>query len=356
MLRPKIKEYYDIVPEAEDRYQVRSSEVVSVLKGATVKDVLVHLFPLLDGRHSIEEIVNKLSDVASQEVLHGVLEKLIKLRIVEDASERDDSGLSPQEVERYRRQLMFLDISLDEGTDLQYQRNIKESRLSIVGEGDLAVSIARQAVRVGIGRVTGINLKDGRRIGEENPDVSFNQAGIDLLDERSISLAIEQEKPSLIVVAADRAEPSLLKWMNELTQRLRISLLYCEISGTEGVIGPFVLPGQTACLMCQHLRVTRNLDFYQEYRSWEKWVTTDGARSRAQTGSLSPFTEMVAGMASLEVFKHVSSFHEPETYGKFLTVNALSYEITSHEVLRVPRCPACGNARTRPTFSVWQGV
>jgi bacteriocin biosynthesis cyclodehydratase domain-containing protein len=133
-------------------------------------------------------------------------------------------------------------------------------------------------------------------------------------------------------------------------------LLICLINGIEGVVGPFVVPGRTPCLMCQHLRVVRNLDFYQEYVAWEKWAMTDGKERRTQTGALAPFTDMIAGMAAIEVFKFASGFHEPETYGKFITVDALTLEVIPHQVLRLPRCPDCGKARSKPITSPWQGV
>jgi bacteriocin biosynthesis cyclodehydratase domain-containing protein len=108
--------------------------------------------------------------------------------------------------------------------------------------------------------------------------------------------------------------------------------------------------------MCQHLRVVRNLDFYQEYVAWEKWAMTDGQERRTQTGALAPFTDMIAGMAAIEVFKFASGFHEPETYGKFITVDALTLEVIPHQVLRLPRCPDCGKVRSKPITSPWQGV
>jgi bacteriocin biosynthesis cyclodehydratase domain-containing protein len=116
------------------------------------------------------------------------------------------------------------------------------------------------------------------------------------------------------------------------------------------------VPGQTACLLCNHLRVTRNLDYYQEYRSWEKWLTTEGKRKRATPGTLAPFTDLIASMAAIELLKQSSSLYEPETYNKFITVNALTLEFVTHQVQRLPRCPACGNARNKVSFSPWQEI
>ena len=355
MSRPKIKDYYDIVPEAEDRYQVRSSELVSILRGATVRDVLSHLFPLLDGEHTTDEIVNKLKDVAGPEVIHAVIGVLRESKLVEYAFEQQSCPLTPQEIEQYRRQMIFLDMTLDQAAAIDYQVKLKEARLAIIGEGELASVIASQAARFGVGRIFGVNLKQSNQISDSNPLISFYGAGHALSDMKASELSIEMEKPSCLLIALERPEPALMKWVNKLSLDLGISLLSCQLNGTEGIVGPFIVPGQTACLMCHHLRVTRNLDFYKEYRSWEEWVSSNGKR-RAETGALVPFTEMVAGMAALELFEHASGFHEPETYGRFITINALTLEIITHQVLKLPRCPSCGNTRNRPAFSAWQGV
>lgn len=355
MSRPKLKDYYDIVPEAENRYQVRGPEIVTMLSGATAKQILSHLFPLLDGTHTTEEIADKLKEIAGPDVIHAVIGRLKDSKLVEYASEQEGGPLTPQEVEQYRRQLMFLDMTLDQGEALDFQAKLKEGRLAILGGGELASSIASQAARVGIGRIFGVNMRQDQRIGESNPLISFTGAGVEPADTETAELSIKDEKPGCLLLALDRPEPALMKWANELSQNHGISLMNCQLSGSEAVIGPFIVPGQTACLMCHHLRVTRNLDFYQEYRSWEDWIATNGNR-RAETGALAPFTEMVAGMAALELFKHVSGFHEPETYGRFITVSALTLEILTHQVLKLPRCPACGSGRNRPAFSAWQGV
>src|SRR5262249_60528265 len=57
---------------------------------------------------------------------------------------------------------------------------------------------------------------------------------------------------------------------------------------------------------------------------------------------------------ALPIFvKKLSAFHEPELLGRFLTVNALTLEVISHQVLRVPRCPSCGKRRDCAGFTPW---
>src|SRR5919198_3707157 len=111
MLRPKIKEYFDIFCTADDRYQVRGSEYVSVLKGGTVRDVFKHLLPLLNGEYTTDEVVEKLDGVSKSETVRALIQKLGEMGILEDASDRGHQELSPEQVQAYRRQMVFFGIA-----------------------------------------------------------------------------------------------------------------------------------------------------------------------------------------------------------------------------------------------------
>lgn len=356
MLRPKIKEIYDVVPEAADRYQIRSSEMTAVLTGATVSDVFSRILPLLDGSNTFDEIVEKLGPEISGEEVQLILTKLRNSGLVEDAAHSLASSFAPEELDQYRRQMIFFDLMAESGNPIDYQENLRKSQVTIFGSGDLALSLAKQLARLGIGRIFGANMDSEQQIGDPNPFISFGAGAIDLEDREGLERTVVEASPNLLVIAVDRPEPTFVDQVNELSQSSGIPLLMCQTNGTEGTVGPFVIPRQTACLSCYNLRVTRNLDHYQEYRAWKKWVTTDGKDKRAASLFLPPFTDIVAGMAAIEIFKHVSDVYEAETYGKFISLSAITLEVITHQVLRLPRCPSCGNARNNTYFSVWQEV
>jgi bacteriocin biosynthesis cyclodehydratase domain-containing protein len=354
MFKPKIKDCYDVVPETPNRYQVRSSEMVSVMKGATVEMVFDKLLPLMDGQNTIEDIIERLGPSISPDLIGAVVAKLSESGIVENAEVEVDQGFATEELERYHSQMTFFQVTGETTEPLQSQKNIKASRVAIIGCGQLASGIASQVAHIGVGRIFGANLDEHHQVSQIDPAVSFAAAGIALDDFNHLETSIEDERPSLLILSLDRPEPLLLNYVNDLSQKRGLSLLLCQINGTEGIVGPFVVPGLTACLICHHLRVTRNLDYYQEYQAWEKWVTSDNKRQRAHPGSIYPFTEMIASIATIEILKHVSEFYEPETYSKFITVNALRLEVITHPVLKLPRCPGCGKAQIKGAFSPYQ--
>ena len=352
MERPKIRNYLDIVPMGRDRIQVRSSESVSVLRGQTVEEVFKHLLPLLDGDNTVEEIIVKLDSLASEEVVRGALDGLANAMVIEDAALAGNE-VTPEERSRYRKHLTFFAVTNELGAELQYQKALKEGSLLIVGDGDLAQAIVAETARAGVGTIRAMNLPDSSSLHTINELVSVEAMASGLEDLQSLENALTDCRPTVMALAFDRPEPWVIGPITEISQKLNLPLLLTYLNGTEAVVGPFVIPGKTACLLCHHLRTVRNLDFYEEFRSWERWINTDGKEKRAAIPTLGSFTSIVAGLGATEIIKRVCYFYEPELYGKFLTVNAVTYEVISHQVLRLPRCPGCGKARNATVDTPW---
>jgi bacteriocin biosynthesis cyclodehydratase domain-containing protein len=352
MEKPKIKNYLDIVPMGHDRIQVRSSESVSVLRGQTVEGVFKHLLPLLDGNNTVEEIIVKLDSLASEDVVRGALDRLADSMIIEDAEPAGDEAITAERA-RYSRQLTFFAATNELGAELEFQKALKEGSLLIVGDGDLARALVAETGLAGVGKIRAVNLPDDNSLRAVNELVSIECIGARLDDLKPLEDALGSGPQSALAVALDRPEPALIGPINEITLRFNVPLLLVQLNGTEGIVGPFVVPGKTACLLCHHLRTTRNLDFYDEYLAWERWARADGKNVRGAVGTLGSFTSVVAGLAATEIIRRISYFYEPELYGKFLTVNALTYEVISHQLLRVPRCPGCSKAKNLSLEMPW---
>ena len=353
MLKPKLKEYFDLFPMTADRYQVRGPESLSVMTGKTT-EVLGHLLPLLNGQHTVEEIKGKLEAVAPAEVIDGALQKLEQSMIVEDAVAKPEADqFSAEEVLRYQNQLRFFAAITEWGGEFVYQKALREGAVSIIGGGELAARIAAECANTGIGKVVGVNLNGTPPNVSGNGHASSANQSLGLDDLESIKQSVIADAPALLVLAVDRPEPAVVEFVNQMSQDLDIPLFFSQLNGTEGIVGPFVMPGKTACLKCYQLRTVRNLDFYAEYCAWEKWIGGEGSQRRAPAGSIGPFTGLVAAIAAFEVVKRLTNFHEPDLFGKFLTINALTMEFIAHPLLRVPRCPSCGKAQGKPVHTPW---
>jgi bacteriocin biosynthesis cyclodehydratase domain-containing protein len=356
MLRPRIKRYFDVFRTDDDRYQVRGSEYVSVLSGKAMRDVFTHLLPLLNGEHTTDEIIEMLRDVSQPEIVRALIRKLGEIGILEDASDMDHQELSPEQARTYQSQMMFFGIaSRDtlEPNEARFQKALFESKLSILGAGELAARTAAECAQVGIGKIVCANLSSEASGSLAGKGGTIETRGLALEDLGAMKQLVEDAPPSLLVLSLERPEPAFLDRVNKIAIDLNIPLLHSQLNGIRGVVGPLVVPGKTACLKCHQLRVIRNYDYYDECLEWERWIEGEGRHSRSAAATLGPFTSIIAGLTALEIVKKLSGFYEPELYGHFLTVSALTQEVIPHRVLRIPRCPSCGKLRGKPTFSPW---
>jgi len=353
MLKPKLKEYFDLFPMTADRYQIRGPESMSVITGKTTA-ILEQLLPLLNGQHTVDEIKEKLEAVVPAELVEGVLQKLEQSMIVEDASaKQEEDQFSAEEVLRFQNQMRFFAAVTEWGGEFVYQKALRDGGVSIIGGGELAARIASECASTGIGKVVGVNLNYAPPNISGNGHANSANYGLGLEDLESIRQSVASDALPVLVLAVDRPEPAVVEFVNQMSQDLGIPLFFAQLNGTEGIVGPFVMPGKTACLKCYQLRTVRNLDFYVEYCAWEKWIGGEGSRSRSAAGSIGPFTGIVASIAAFEVVKRLTGFHEPDLFGKFLTINALTMEFIAHPLLRVPRCPSCGKARGKAVHTPW---
>ena len=88
-----------------------------------------------------------------------------------------------------------------------------------------------------------------------------------------------------------------------------------------------------------------NLSRYQEYLLYE-----DVMRRRPGErpfGRLPHFPAVLAGMAATEAFALITNAYPATTLGRVVVMDLLTSESESHDVLRVPRCPACGRLARR---------
>jgi bacteriocin biosynthesis cyclodehydratase domain-containing protein len=96
-----------------------------------------------------------------------------------------------------------------------------------------------------------------------------------------------------------------------------------------GLIGPAVLPGQSACYRCFQSRREANVPLLQT-------TVTNG------WGFVGPLAACVGSLLALETLRLISGVARPQTLGRVLRVDFLAAEMTSSRVLRLPNCPACG--------------
>ena len=144
----------------------------------------------------------------------------------------------------------------------------------------------------------------------------------------------------LFIVATNVLRPVLNHTANEIAHELSIPLLYVFADGPEIQVGPMVYPGETACYTCFEVQ-----DEGARHLRDEFLVFKDNLTRYPEDKSVSaPVAAMASAWAALAIedaqAKTMSRFAE-----RIVRVETNRFEVVSHRILQLPRCPSCSRYR-----------
>lgn len=348
--KPKLKSFLTVFPISENTWGLRggSEELWRIkLNGERSVSALSGLLPFLDGHHEVEEILARVEQRgADREAARSLLEQLESSAFLEEGA---NNGLSPREWDEFHHQLTFFSRFTTAG-GARFQAALKSCRIAVVGDGSLSRIACRQLAAAGFGEV--VVLAGEGAPGASSLAGSFAGNGraprVSELDRDAIWPAeLAGEPPQIVLFPQEAHDPQLLEAMDAFSKEHDVPwMLLRTLDPHLGWVGPLFIPGETASYLSLEARLRGNVAFYEECQAFDRHLR-DRGRPSPSTGGLSPFFEMLVGIAVTEIVKLVSGFSIPHLAGRFLTVNLLTWETEVHEVLRVPRLEAGSHHRPR---------
>jgi bacteriocin biosynthesis cyclodehydratase domain-containing protein len=253
------------------------------------------------------------------------------------------------------------------------QTDLAANSISLIGAGPIGARIAETLLQHGIGQV---RLLEGRapdavwhtlvqaRGGDGSPPAGSAQAmlrdrlrdlgysGVEAVegdvDDASVARAVASS--DLTVVALEQLDIRIAHLVNRLCIAAAKPWLHVVLDGGRSVAGPLFVPGVTAC--------------YNDFRTLAEAADASPLMARvyrnhvARRGAatflpgLPAHAEIVSGFASLAVV-HQLLAGTSYLLGRALTISFDRMMIDVEDVLKLPRCPVCGQLRNayQPPFS-----
>jgi oxazoline/thiazoline synthase len=281
--RPVFKPAFHVEVVNPDGVFLLSERSHFLLEGA----LYCRLAPLLDGDHTVDDIVDALADETPPAEVYYALGRLEKRGYVEHV----DAAVSPERAAYW--QALGLDVPVAE-------RRLRETTVALVQFGavpleDFSAALTALNIRLGGDAALAVALTDDYL---QEGLCDFNAA------------ALRSGRPWLLVKPV-----GTLLW-----------------------IGPVFRPGRTACWEClaQRLRGNREVESYLQYR---KGITTPFPTSRA---ALSASVQAALGLAALETARALAQGEQPGLAAVLTTLDTTTLETQKHTVVRRPQCPRCG--------------
>lgn len=148
------------------------------------------------------------------------------------------------------------------------------------------------------------------------------------------------------LVCLDSPAPLLLDAVNEAALEADVSWITGQVYQGMGIVGPTVIPRQSACYKCYELRRNANLPNYEEVMHFESRLRQMPA-IRSEFVAPKPLAATLGGLLALETLRLITQKATPQLAGRILRVDFFAPEMTYHRILRLPNCPACGDAKRR---------
>ncbi|HEX4520117.1 MAG TPA: TOMM precursor leader peptide-binding protein [Gaiellaceae bacterium] len=286
--------WYRLVEDG-DRLLLEHGRSVVVLEGRAVRVFLPVLLPLLDGTRTVDEIVARLGE-AARPALDLALELLgTNGLLVEGPAPAPGAPASA------------LGLAAHYGVSPAVAaERLRLAAIGIAGTSKTAEVLARLLHAAGVGAVSRLAWDD---TGE-------------------VDLAI--------VVPASVESPLVSSWNRLALRRGTRWLGVRPFDGLIGTVGPLVVPGESACHECLLHRFAAHVDYGRDL------IRIEGTPPAA--GELAPLDSIAAGVAAQLALGWVAGLDTtlPGVIHVLEVRPALS--VTSHPILRVPRCPACSTA------------
>lgn len=316
--RPRLAPWLVLVDLGDSRLQLRSAESSYTLTHPLLIKVFRRIETILDGMHSVDDIVSGFDD----DVLPTTVVFLLKLLQANGLLQPGpgETELGETEQARWQRQLRFLGHFVPDAPSAQGR--LAKARVGLVGSSDLKHAVLSAIDSTGVGAIS-----------ELAAPATWSSKDLSEVANLDLIVACEEAPAFSFFEAVNRA------CLATGNRWLRVA-----ISGTSAQLGPTVVPNQTACYTCFDLRLRTHQPELEGYIAYRAHL--DRLGSGADEGKSTPLWLVVAGQAGLEVVRLLIGFSPPVTIGRFYELSASSPLTTAHDVFKVPRCPSCGRRRT----------
>ncbi len=264
-------------------------------EGGAAERMLPALLPLLDGMHTVDEVVCVLGEPIRPAVEQALGELAARGLLVEGPPPDD---LAKPVVEAASLLTALLPGATRVTTTVEAIAGLK---IAIAGEGTAGVEAGRLL------RIAG--------------------AGVDRVG------SVETGADLTVCAPAPDELPRLTEWNREALEAKATWLALLPFDGRYATVGPLFLPGETACYECFRCRRVANLDGCAELSVVE--------RAPAAYPSSPAVDALLGGLAAQVVLAHLilDDHYSPAAFYAVGLVPAIG--VTLHHVYRVPRCTAC---------------
>ncbi|HYD37245.1 MAG TPA: TOMM precursor leader peptide-binding protein [Allosphingosinicella sp.] len=319
----------DAVRLEDEAVLLRSDMLSCRLEGASAAVAAERLLPALSEWRSGEALVGLLPDYASEDV-EALVGELVAAGFVR-------ARPSPPDGDEPAAASALAGFGIDEA---RAAGRLASLRIGLVGLDRVGLLVAGALGEAGVGTLL---LADPARQGAAAEALapgcrSRLELAPDPLDRAGLeALAGDLD---LIVVTVDRGFLVARHWANRAALASGRPALFADLALSEALIGPTLLPGESACYMCFRMRHLATLDKFAEGFALERHL--DARRDPSAARPLLPgLAEAAAGLVVGEAMRLLFGPLVPAYVNAVAQLDAGQGTLVRHQLARQPECPHC---------------
>lgn len=334
-----------------------------MLSGEFVASQLPNLLNQLHGGRLVRDLMGSVDEGFRPELEEFLMLMLEKKILYEEGNGRDPVGVGHHENAYWR---------LYGPGPAQAWDCLQASTVIVAGLGGTGLSIARTLAASGVGTLV---LVDPHSVQHSDAVWGYDVDGLGQPRAEIVAAELSKQKrgttkpvvasveqlpdwehmvssATIVVLAGDSMSLAGYDRTNAACLRHGIRWVSARIDRSRGIIGPFVIPEQTACFTCFELRNRANSDQPADHEALHRyWRKVEDCAHDWPT--IAPFSNIIGNFVALDVLRVLASNDLSAVHGRVLHLELHTFESRFHEILKLPRCPSCTRARKRPMEKIW---
>lgn len=286
-------------------------------------DTITQLSDLIDGTTHVEELLAEFETEEEREEVADALRRLQGSKAVYDVGEQDDP-MYPHMAVRTR----FRSRDRD---------RLDSKSVLVVNTGRMGPQVAEDLLEMG---VTDVGMLQPVAGAAEDTSHLDRWDGFTEFEDRELEAAVEAS--DFVVYTAVKQYPQLEDRINEAAYETETPWVPAQILGFDGIVGPAIFPGETACYNCFRERMLSNVTNPSGMQSYRETLTDEDHLS---TITVPPFARAVAGFLTLDLL-NLLAFNVGYTAGRVVSIDSIDMGLDVDRVLKLPRCEVCGRAES----------
>ena len=318
--KPRLAPWITLVDLGDNRLQLRGAEFSFTLQHPLFIETFQSIHTLLDGQRTVEEIISSRDPKYLPTTITFLLKMLRANGILQEGVISPPPPLTPENLKDHESLLQFFShYVLDPASTLAL---LHKARVTLIGSDSIKNRIQQGLLAMGFDSLVEIESLREQAMQDSSQ-----------LHKKVIS---QLKDVDFLIACQDTTDYRFFEAINTACLETRTRWMHVAISGTKGLMGPTIIPHQSACYVCHDKRLASNASDLQNYLAYQE--QTEQFQSE---GFLNPLWTTLAEQVTLEVVRIISGFAPPKSIGRLYEFEATTPLVEGHDVLRLPRCPSC---------------